>query len=124
MHVRPEVSALDYANAVTLQGFLIPALSTRRVETDVELMPGQSFVIGGLIDARVTESENRVPVLSKIPLLGEIFKSRSSSKNNSELLVLVTPEFPEVYESGEQTPTLGLPEDFLPPLTDDLDWKK
>jgi pilus assembly protein CpaC len=124
MHVRPEVSALDFANAVTLQGFLIPALSTRRVETDVELMPGQSFVIGGLIDARVTESENRVPVLSKIPLLGEIFKSRSSSKNNSELLVLVTPEFPEVYESGEQTPTLGLPEDFLPPLTDDLDWKK
>ncbi len=124
MHVRPEVSALDFANAVTLQGFLIPALSTRRVETDVELMPGQSFVIGGLIDARVTESENRVPVLSKIPLLGEIFKSRSSTKNNSELLVLVTPEFPEVYEPGEQTPTLGLPEEFLPPLTDDLDWKK
>lgn len=124
MHVRPEVSALDFANAVTLQGFLIPALSTRRVETDVELMPGQSFVIGGLIDARVTESENRVPVLSKIPLLGEIFKSRSSNKNNSELLVLVTPEFPEVYESGEPTPNLGLPVEFLPPLTDSLDWKK
>jgi pilus assembly protein CpaC len=67
MHVRPEVSALDFANAVTLQGFLIPALSTRRVETDVQLMPGQSFVIGGLIDSRMAESENRVPVLSKIP---------------------------------------------------------
>jgi Flp pilus assembly secretin CpaC len=87
-------------------------------------MPGQSFVIGGLIDSRVTESENRVPVLSKIPLLGEFFKSRSADRNNSELLVLVTPEFPEVYESGEPTPTLGLPLEFLPPLTDSLDWKQ
>ena len=124
MHVRPEVSALDFANAVTLQGFLIPALSTRRVETDVELMPGQSFVIGGLIDSRMSESENRVPVLSKIPLLGEFFKSRSLDRNNSELLVLVTPEFPEVYESGEPTPTVPMPEEFMPPLTESLDWKK
>ncbi len=124
MHVRPEVSALDFANAVTLQGFLIPALSTRRVETDVELMPGQSFVIGGLIDSRMTESENRVPVLSKIPLLGELFKSRSKNRNNSELLVIVTPEFPQVYEAGEPTPTLVMPEEFLPPLSESLDWKK
>jgi pilus assembly protein CpaC len=124
MHVRPEVSALDFANAVTLQGFMIPAMSTRRVETDVELMPGQSFVIGGLIDSRMAESENRLPVLSKIPQLGEIFKSRSQTRNNSELLVLVTPVFPEVYESGEPTPTLALPEEFLPPLSESLDWKK
>jgi pilus assembly protein CpaC len=124
MHVRPEVSALDFANAVTLQGFLIPALSTRRVETDVELMPGQSFVIGGLIDSRMAETINRVPILSSIPLLGEIFKSRSRDRNNSELLVLVTPEFPEVYESGEPTPTVVMPEEFMPPLTESLDWKK
>ncbi len=83
MHVRPEVSALDFANAVTLQGFLIPALSTRRVETDVELMPGQSFVIGGLIDNRVTETVNRIPGLSRIPLLGEIFKSRSKDRRTT-----------------------------------------
>lgn len=124
MHVRPEVSALDFANAVTLQGFLIPALSTRRVETDVELMPGQSFVIGGLIDSRMTESENRIPFLSKIPLLGEIFKSRSKNRNNSELLVLVTPEFPNVFEPGEPTPSLVMPEEFLPPLSESADWKK
>ena len=109
MHVEPEVSALDFANAVTLQGFLIPALSTRRVATDVELMPGQSFVIGGLIDQRIVESESKVPVLSSIPLLGEIFKSRSKSKNNTELLVIVTPEFPRVYEAGEETPSFEYP---------------
>ncbi len=122
MHVKPEVSALDFANAVTLQGFLIPALSTRRVETDVELMPGQSFVIGGLIDNRVTETVNRIPGLSKIPLLGQIFKSRSKSRNNTELLVLVTPEFPEAFEPGETTPSIEFPEEFLPRSA--AEWKK
>ncbi len=114
MHIKPEVSTLDFANAVTLSGFLIPALSTRRVETDVELMPGQSFVIGGLIDQRVTETLNRIPGLSKIPLLGELFKSRSLGKNNTELLVLVTPEFPEAYRQSEPVPHLEMPIDFLP----------
>ena len=117
MHVEPEVSALDFANAVTLQGFLIPALSTRRVSTDVELMPGQSFVIGGLIDQRIVESEAKIPVLSSIPLLGEIFKSRTKSKNNTELLVIVTPEFPRVYEAGEETPNYEYPSpDFMEKL--------
>jgi pilus assembly protein CpaC len=117
MHVEPEVSALDFANAVTLQGFLIPALSTRRVSTDVELMPGQSFVIGGLIDQRIVESEAKIPVLSSIPLLGEIFKSRTKSKNNTELLVIVTPEFPRVYEAGEEAPNYEYPiPDFMEKL--------
>ncbi len=61
MHVEPELSTLDFANAVQLSGFVIPALSTRRVTTDVELMPGQSFVIGGLIDNRSVENFNRIP---------------------------------------------------------------
>lgn len=117
MQVRPEVSSLDFANAVTLSGFMIPALSTRRVETNVELMPGQSFVIGGLIDNRVVENLNRVPGLSKIPLLGALFKSRSLSRNNTELLVLVTPEFPEAYASGEE-PSVAFPADFLPPASE------
>lgn len=104
MHVKPEVSTLDFANAVTLSGFLIPALSTRRVETDVELEPGQSFVIGGLLDNRVIENLNRIPGLSSIPLLGNLFKSRSLQKNNTELLVLVTPEFPEVIAAGYPLP--------------------
>ncbi len=122
MHVKPEVSALDYANALQLSGFLIPALATRRVETDVELMPGQSFVIGGLLDKRLVESINRIPGLSKIPLLGELFKSRSKTQNNTELLVIVTPEFPDVIEAGQPHPALEMPSDFLPPTSEDTEY--
>jgi pilus assembly protein CpaC len=124
MHVRPEVSALDYANALQLSGFLIPALSTRRVETDVELMPGQSFVVGGLLDKRLVESINRIPGLSKIPLLGELFKSRSLQQNNTELLVIVTPEFPDLIEAGEPQPSVSMPREFLPPISDDPEYQE
>ncbi len=120
MSVRPEVSALDFANAVSFSGFVIPALSTRRVQTDVELMPGQSFVIGGLIDNRVSETVNRIPGLSDIPLVGKIFQSHSKSKNNTELLVLVTPEFPEVIEAGAELPATPRPVPFLEPLPGSL----
>jgi pilus assembly protein CpaC len=113
LHVRPEVSALDFANAVTLAGFTIPALSTRRVETDVELAPGQSFVIAGLLDQRTTENLVRIPGLSSIPLLGTIFKSRNVNKNDSELLVLVTPELPTPLSATDPKPRLEYPIDFL-----------
>ena len=124
MHVRPEVSALDFANALTLSGFVIPALSTRRVETDVELMPGQSFVIGGLLDRRLVESINRVPGLSKIPLLGALFKSRSENRNNTELLVLVTPEFPEVIEPDSPQPEMPYPKEFMAPLEGNAEYEE
>ena len=125
MQVTPEVSALDFANAVTFSGFLIPALSTRRIVTDVELMPGQSFAIGGLIDNRVTETINRIPGLGHIPLLGKIFRSRAHEKNNTELLVLVTPEFPEVYEPGDELPDVPRPVEFMPPVTEnEMKWDK
>lgn len=123
MHVEPEVSTLDFANAVQLQGFVIPALSTRRVTTDVELMPGQSFVIGGLIDNRTVENLNRIPGLSRIPLIGELFKSRSRNKNATELLVVVTPEFPELIEAGEPAPGMSMPVDFLPPIAEDPEYQ-
>jgi pilus assembly protein CpaC len=113
LHVRPEVSALDFANAATLAGFTIPALSTRRVETDVELAPGQSFVIAGLLDQRVTESLTRIPGLANIPLLGAIFRSRTQNKNDSELLVLVTPELPGPLAATDPKPRLEYPIDFL-----------
>ncbi len=116
LHVRPEVSSLDFANAVTLSGFLIPALSTRRVETDIELKTGQSFIIAGLIDKRVSESMTRIPGLSSIPLLGNIFKSRIENKNNSELLVLVTPENPSVIAATDPKPELNFPREFLPDM--------
>ncbi len=120
MHVRPEVSALDFANAVTFSGFLIPALSTRRIDTDVELMPGQSFVIGGLIDNRVQETVNRIPGLSSIPLIGKIFTSRNTARNNTELVVVVTPEFPNVIEVGQPLPDVPRPGTFLEPLPGSL----
>jgi len=92
MHVRPEVSSLDFANALVISGFTVPALSTRRVEADVELDLGQSFAIAGMFDQRLTDSLQKIPGLSSIPLLGALFKSRSVSKSNAELLVVVTPE--------------------------------
>ena len=92
LHVKPEVSALDTAGGVQISGFRIPALSTRRVETDIELEEGQSFVIGGLIDDRVIENLSQVPGLGHIPLLGALFKSRAETKSSNELIVIVTPE--------------------------------
>ena len=88
--VAPEVSTLDFADALTISGFTVPALSTRKAETEFELRDGQSFVIAGLIDNRVTDTWNKVPGLGDIPILGAFFKSKSVSKSNSELMVLCT----------------------------------
>ena len=92
LQVTPEVSSLDYANGLTFQGFTIPALATRRVQTEVELESGQSFVIAGLLDNRTTETLNKIPGLGDIPLLGKLFQTKAVSRNNTELLVMVTPE--------------------------------
>ncbi len=88
--VAPEVSTLDFADALTISGFTVPALSTRKAETEFELRDGQSFVIAGLIDNRVTDTWNKIPGLGDIPILGAFFKSKSISKSNSELMVLCT----------------------------------
>ena len=88
--VAPEVSTLDFANALTIAGFTVPALSTRKAETEFELRDGQSFVIAGLIDNRVTDIWNKVPGLGDIPILGNFFRSKSAQKSNSELMVLCT----------------------------------
>jgi pilus assembly protein CpaC len=88
--VAPSVSALDFANALTISGFTIPALSTRKAETEFELQDGQSFVIAGLIDNRVTDLYNKIPGLGDIPILGNFFRSKSAQRTNSELMVLCT----------------------------------
>ncbi|MGB8762326.1 MAG: type II and III secretion system protein family protein, partial [Candidatus Sulfotelmatobacter sp.] len=88
--VAPEVSTLDFADALTISGFTIPALSTRKAETEFELRDGQSFVIAGLMDNRVTDLYNKVPWLGDVPILGNFFKSKSAQKSNSELMVLCT----------------------------------
>ncbi|HXJ41456.1 MAG TPA: hypothetical protein VNH18_19400, partial [Bryobacteraceae bacterium] len=113
LQVTPEVSSLDFANGLTFQGFTIPALSTRRVKTEIELEDGQSFVIGGLLDNRLTETLNRIPGLANIPLLGKLFQSRSITKNNSELLVLVTPELVRPIPRGQKAPDVKMAKPFL-----------
>jgi len=90
MHVVPEVSTLDFTNGLTISGFQIPALSTRRADTEFEIRDGQSFVIAGLLDNRVTSLVNKVPGLGDIPILGNLFKSKNLSKSKGELMVLVT----------------------------------
>ena len=90
LKVAPEVSTLDFANALTISGFTVPALSTRRAETEFELQDGQSFVIAGLMDNRVTDIINKIPGLGDIPILGNFFRSKSLQKSNSELMVLCT----------------------------------
>ncbi len=92
MHVKPEVSTIDLTNAVLYSGFTIPALASRRMETDIELGLGQSFLIAGLIDQRVTEQLSKIPGLANIPLLGALFRSRNEQKSATELIVMVTPE--------------------------------
>jgi pilus assembly protein CpaC len=112
MHVKPEVSSLDYTNALSFNGFTIPALSSRKMETNIELGEGQSFVIGGLIDQRVTETVSRIPGLSSIPILGNLFKTKETDRNNTELIVLVTPEITLPLQPGEsKTPVM--PREFM-----------
>jgi pilus assembly protein CpaC len=117
LYVKPEVSSLDFANAVSFNGFTIPALSTRRTETTIELGDGQSFVISGLIDNRVTETVAKIPGLSALPVLGNLFKSRDLTKNKTELIVIVTPEITMPLQPGESKPGPAMPRDFLTPIT-------
>jgi pilus assembly protein CpaC len=115
MYVKPEVSTIDLANAVNFNGFTIPALATRRVETNVELAEGQSFVIGGLLDQRLTETMSKIPGLASIPVLGNIFKSKEVTKNRTELIVLVTPELTTPLNPGDPSPVPAFPKEFLNP---------
>jgi len=91
LKVFPEVSSLDFTNAVTISGFVLPAIATRHAETVVELRDGQSFGIAGLLDQRTTAQFSKVPGIGDIPILGQLFRSKSINQLNSELVVIVTP---------------------------------
>jgi len=117
LKVNPEVSSLDYSNALTLQGFTVPALATRRVESEMNLRDGQSFVIAGLMDNRVTKQLQKIPGLGDIPLLGKIFQSESLNKSKTELLVLVTPQIVHPLPPGQVPYGPQFPIKFLPPAT-------
>jgi pilus assembly protein CpaC len=90
LELEPEVSTLDFANGVRFQGFVVPALRTRRAKTGVELRDGQSFALAGLLDNNETQSLSKVPGLGDIPVLGNLFRSKQFQKNESELMFIVT----------------------------------
>jgi len=113
LQVAPEVSSLDYSNAVVLQGFTVPAIATRKVQTEIELENGQSFAIAGLLDNRFNETLDKIPGLANIPLLGKLFQSRVLNKSNSELLILVTPEIVRPIAPGQPRPDITMPKPFL-----------
>jgi len=115
LEVAPEVSALDFTSGLTFQGFQIPGLTTRRVQTEIELQSGQSFAIGGLLDRRLTETIHRVPLLADVPLLGKLFQSKAMDKRNDELLVIVTPELVRPIPEGQPIPTIQYPAPLMGP---------
>lgn len=111
LKVAPEVSALDYTNAVTISGYTVPAISTRRAETEVELRSGQSFSISGLLDHRTTELLDHTPGIASVPILGELFKSKNNTHSIDELVVIVTATVvdPLHEASHPATPKTSLP---------------
>jgi pilus assembly protein CpaC len=116
LKVRPEVSSLDFANAVTLNGFRIPALSTRRTETELELANGQTFAIAGLLNNNMTQTLQKIPGIGDIPVLGLLFKSKAAQKNRTELVVMITPEILANNSRGVTGELPRLQEPMLPPL--------
>src|SRR5262245_10095075 len=116
LKVRPEVSTLDFANAVTLQGFRIPARPTRRTETELEHQNGQTFAIAGLINNTLNKSMQKIPGIGDIPILGLLFRSEAAQKDRTELVVMITPEILPRMSPGV-TPNLPrLAEPLMPPI--------
>jgi pilus assembly protein CpaC len=114
LHVAPEVSTLDFTNALTISGFTVPAISSRKAETEVELKDGQSFGIAGLIDHRVQAQLSKIPGLGDVPVLGQLFRSKNFSRSNTELLVLVTPHIIDPVRTPVPAP--AVPKGPIPPL--------
>ena len=111
LKVAPEVSALDYTNSVTISGYSVPAISTRRAETQVELKSEQSFMISGLLDNRTTDQLSKIPGIGDIPILGNLFKSKGVQRSVTELAVIVTPTLvdPLTENVKPSEPTFPMP---------------
>src|SRR5205823_7968625 len=104
LKVEPEVSTLDFTNGLTLAGFRVPALKTRRAQTDVELRDGQSFAIAGLLDNQSLEDRQLIPLLSNLPVIGHLFRSKSDTSARTELLVLITPRLVRPLNADQVPP--------------------
>jgi pilus assembly protein CpaC len=116
LHVRPEVSTLDFANGIQLQGFRIPSLNTRRAETDVDLQSGQTFAIAGLLNNTLSSTMQKIPGIGDIPILGNLFKSKAAQKDQTELVVMITPEILPRSSHGVTSTLPRITEPFLAPL--------
>jgi pilus assembly protein CpaC len=114
LKVAPEVSSLDFTNAVTVSGFMIPALSQKRVETEVILKEGESFAIAGMIDNQVVRETAKIIGLGDIPVLGQLFKSRNTNKTTNELLVVITPHVVKPLSPDEKVKLPDFPVPFQP----------
>jgi pilus assembly protein CpaC len=119
LKLRPEVSSLDFNNGVILSGFRIPALSTRRAETDVELRDGQSFAIAGLMNNISQTDRQAIPVLSRLPIIGNLFKSKAERAEQTELMVLITPRLVRALDPDEVPLLPTRPQDFIDPAGDE-----
>jgi len=117
LHVSPEVATLDFSNSISISGFVVPAISTRRAETEIELRDGQSFGIAGLLDHRAQAQLNKIPGIGDIPVLGKLFTARNINRSKGELIVIVTPHIVDPVKDGStaapQPPTYPMP--FLDP---------
>jgi pilus assembly protein CpaC len=116
LKVKPEVSSLDYTNALSISGYTVPAITTRRVESEMDLQDGQSFAIAGLLDNTVTNQFEKIPWIGDVPILGRLFHSHSFNKSKTELLVVVTPNLvrplaPDAVPHGPQFPVPFLDSD-------------
>ena len=115
LKVRPEVSTLDFTNAVVLQGFRIPALSTRRTETELELRNGQTFAIAGLLNNTLNSTLQKIPGIGDIPILGQLFRSKAAQKDRTELVVMITPEILRTESPGVTDALPRMNEPYLSP---------
>jgi pilus assembly protein CpaC len=104
LKVRPEVSTLDFNNGITISGFRIPALTSRWAQTEVELRDGQSFAIAGLLNNVGQEDKAAIPILSQLPIIGAIFKSKAHREDRTELMVLITPRLVRPLNPDEVPP--------------------
>ena len=118
LKVRPEVSALDFSNAVVLNGFRIPALTTRRTETEIELLDGQTFAVAGLLNSSMNSTLQKIPGIGDIPILGKLFQSKQAQKDRTELVVIITPQILARNSTGVTSDLPRMAEPFLPPISE------